>query len=313
MWQAMAFAIGACFIWGLIFVIPQFVSSFSAMEVALGRYFFYSLISLLIFAKARMQGTCRYPRAIWIKALHLAGISSIGYYTFVVLALRYSTPAVAALILGVSPITIALYGNWQMRECSFKSLLWPSGLILVGLLAINLPHLRASPSMATYCLGLLAGVLSLIAWTWFAVANARFLKSTAMLRSSDWSTLMGVATLFWVLLGGGALYLFAPQTITLLSYTSFDSPLLYFLTGCATLGILCSWVGAFLWNRASTVLPISLAGQLMVFETIFGVLFVYLLSHTLPSLIECLGILLFLAAIIYGIRSATGRQERHSL
>ena len=57
-----------------------------------------------------------------------------------------------------------------------------------------------------------------------------------------------------------------------------------FLIGCATLGLLCSWVGASLWNKASVFLPVSLAGQLMIFETIFGVLFVYMLNQQMPSL-----------------------------
>ncbi len=82
-----------------------------------------------------------------------------------------------------------------------------------------------------------------------------------------------------------------------------------FLLGSATLGLLCSWVGAFLWNKASLHLPVSLAGQLTIFETIFGVLFFYLLTMTLPSTIEVIGIIILLAAIIYGIRKFARRKS----
>jgi drug/metabolite transporter (DMT)-like permease len=49
------------------------------------------------------------------------------------------------------------------------------------------------------------------------------------------------------------------------------------------------------------LLPISLAGQLSIFETIFGVLFVYALKEHIPPAIECLGIGLLLSGTAYGI------------
>ena len=94
MFKGVVFALGACFIWDLIFIVPQFMSGFSSIEVALGRYLMYGVVSSLFFCKSLFQKTCRYPRSIWIKALYFSLISTIGYYTFVVLALRYSTPAI---------------------------------------------------------------------------------------------------------------------------------------------------------------------------------------------------------------------------
>lgn len=78
MFKGIAFALSACFIWGLIFIIPQFMSSFSSIEIALGRYWFYGGISLLLLLKARLQGFCNYPLSVWIKALCLSFLS--GYY-----------------------------------------------------------------------------------------------------------------------------------------------------------------------------------------------------------------------------------------
>jgi len=45
----------SCFIWGLIFIVPQFMSGFSPIEIALGRYFFYGIASLLIFLLCAME------------------------------------------------------------------------------------------------------------------------------------------------------------------------------------------------------------------------------------------------------------------
>jgi drug/metabolite transporter (DMT)-like permease len=302
MLSGVIFALSACFIWGLIFIVPQFMSGFSAIEVTLGRYLFYGLVSSLIFCKSKLQGSCKYSRSYWVKALYFSLVSTIGYYTFVVLALRYSTPAICALILGVAPIVIAFYGNWKQKETTFRSLIAPSLLILLGLVIINIPHLRDTASPSSYVLGLLCSLLALFAWSWYVVANSRFLKQNPKMRSSDWSTLIGVATLFWVVLFAIVLGLFSENQLHLEKYFTFNSELARFLIGSAILGLLCSWVGAFLWNRASLNLPVSLAGQLTIFETVFGVIFVYILERHLPPVTEAVGIGILLVAIIYGIR-----------
>ncbi len=253
------FALGACFIWGLIFVVPEFMNGFDALEVALGRYLVYGIISCLLFFKARTQGTCRYPKHVWVKVLSLSLGFCVGYYPFIVLALRYSTPAICALIIGISPITIAFYGNWKQREVSFRSLILPSVLILVGLLIINLPHIETSGSLSTYALGLLCALVALISWSWYVVANSRFLKNHPEVSSSDWSTLFGVTTLFWAIVMGAIYGAFAG--VDTVKYLSWSNELLRFIVGCGILGIFCSWVGAYFWNKASVYLPVSLAGN----------------------------------------------------
>jgi drug/metabolite transporter (DMT)-like permease len=302
------YALSACFIWGLIFVVPQFMTGFSSIEVALGRYFLYGVVSSLIFLKSLLQRKCRYSPLIWWKAAYFSLISTIFYYTFVVLALRYSTPAICALILGISPVTIAFYGNWKQRETSFKSLIIPSILIVCGLVIINIPHLEATASHSTYVLGLICCLLALGAWSWYVVANSRFLKTHPEVRSSDWSTLIGVMTLAWVALFALFLGLLFENQLRLEKYITWNSELAHFLIGSAILGLLCSWVGAFLWNKASLHLPVALAGQLTIFETIFGVIFVYLLQKQMPPALESLGIIVLLLAIVYGIRQFARRK-----
>ncbi len=296
------FALSACFVWGLIFVIPQFMSEFSSIEVVLGRYFFYGIISATLFLKACTAKKCKYPRAIWGKALSFSLVCTIGYYTCLVLALRYTLPAVCALIIGVSPIAIAFYGNFQQKEVAFKHLMFPSFLILAGLLIINIPHFEASSSPRNYLLGILFSILALLAWSWFVVANARFLRHYPHVHSSDWSTVMGVTTLFWTILLA-IIFVFFDSSFQIEKYLVWDSALKHFLIGSMILGLFCSWIGAYLWNKASIYLPVSLAGQLTIFETIFGVLFVYIIDQTSPSLIDIIGIIILLSAVAHGTQS----------
>jgi drug/metabolite transporter (DMT)-like permease len=112
----------------------------------------------------------------------------------------------------------------------------------------------------------------------------------------------GVATLLWVVVFAIFLSVFFKNQLQMEKYLAPNLELARFLIGSAILGLLCSWVGAFLWNRASLYLPVSLAGQLTIFETIFGVIFVYILERHLPPVTESIGMAILLIAILYGIR-----------
>jgi drug/metabolite transporter (DMT)-like permease len=301
MFKGVAFALGACLVWGLLFVVPQFMTGFSSIEVALGCYLLYGTISTLIFLRKKAKGKCNHSRVIWLKAVYFSLISTIGYYTFVVLALRYSSPVICTLILGTSPITIAFYGNWLHKETRNRSLILPSLLILVGLMIINIPHLEASESPSGHMLGLVFSFLALLAWSWYVVANFQFLKNHPNVGSSDWSTLVGVTTLFWVIIFATILIFFFGNQLQMEKYYPFNDELKRFLIGSAVLGLLCSWLGAFFWNKANLHLPVALVGQLAVFETIFGVTFVYIVSQNTPTFVESIGIMILLSAIVYGI------------
>jgi len=301
MFKGIAYASGACFIWGLIFIIPQFMNNFNPIEIALCRYWFYGCISLIFLLKARLKGFCYYPLSVWTKALYLSFLSC--YYVWVILAMRYTSPAICALILGTSPITIAFYGNWKQKEGNYKLLILPSVLILVGLILINAPHVTMTNSFWEYTIGLMCSLVSLISWSIYVVLNSRFLKNNSQIISNDWATILGVATFFWVIICGLTCSLLFWDNLDLQKYFTWNHDTISFFIGCATLGLLCSWVGAFLWNKASIYLPVSLAGQLTILETIFGISFVYVLDQQLPPLMECAGILLLLGAVMHGIHT----------
>lgn len=305
--KGIVFALTACLIWGLIFVVPEMMNSFSSFEIALGRYGIYGLISSLLFLKGFK--TKKYSKEVWIKAMIFSLTCNIAYYTLIVLALRLASPAIVALVLGVGPVTIAFYGNWKKREVPFRTLILPSILILIGLLIINIPYLQGNSELEEFLLGLLFTLLSLASWTWYVVSNADFLKKHPEVPSNDWATLLGTTTFFWVILLFIGLILFFPEQLNTEQYFVWNEELQNFLVGSAILGICCSWVGTYLWNQASLNIPVSLAGQLTIFETIFGTIYVYVATQTFPSLLELGGIAILLFAVLYGIKKFPTEQE----
>jgi drug/metabolite transporter (DMT)-like permease len=311
MFVGLLFALGACCVWGLIFVVPQYLEDYSAVEIVLGRYFSYGLLSALVFFRTGFARVRRYPLKVWGTVGVFALVSNLIYYLGLVAGLRFASPTLAVLIIGMAPIVIALYGNWQAREVAFRDLIQPCIWIGFGLILVNATEVDWSfkaKSLGHYLFGLSGIVVALLGWSACAVHNARFLKRNPTIGASEWSTIMGVATLFWVLLIGGICAIGTKDEVNIAKFLVLSSDTIRYFTGAALLGIACSWLGCFLWSQASLYLPIFLLGPLLVFETFFGLLFVFLFQKQLPSWIELAGVCAMLGGIIMSVNAFRKKQ-----
>lgn len=306
--RGILFAVAACFIWGLIFVVPPYMEGFDAFEIALGRHSVFGAISLLFLFTLRKK-IAQYSLKIWATAFFFALIANITYYSCVVIGVTYASPPLAALILGSSPIAISFYGNFVEKNGRFKELIVPALLILAGLCLVNFHNFMddSTHEKPLYWMGALAACVALIAWSWFVVKNARFLKNNPTIAAEEWSTLLGTATFTWVIILG-TLYESWQGAVSWHKFTTPSDSLQTFVIGCLILGILCSWLGSFLWNNACTRLPISFAGELTILETIFGLMFFYFLEQRLPPATEFAGAMLMFSAIFYSMRSVTATE-----
>lgn len=300
---AIASVLLACVCWGLVFILPSFIQGFNPLEIALGRFFVYGLISFawVLFNK-RYLLTHSYIHA-WKKATWLGLISTIVCYSGMVFSMRYANPAVTALIYAMSPITIALVGNYRKKEFAFSRFLVPSILMILGVILTNLAAFSyTNESLGRYVLGLGCGILGLAAWTWYTVANSQFLSENPKIAINDWSLMMGSATFILVLVIGSLLTL---QMENGLELFVFDSKMQTFLIASFAMGVVSTWLAFFFWNFGAKKLPISLAGQLMMFEVIFGLILIYFVENRLPLPMEALGIILMLIGVLSGCRILT--------
>lgn len=311
MLKGVVLVLGACLLWGLFFVVPGYMTGFSPLEVTLGGYFFLGILSCVLISGQGIKKWRSIPKSVWLKAGLYAFVVNIFYYFTLVTGLRYSNASVIALLMGISPITLSFYGNWRQKQCSYRQLVIPSLFIACGLVCVNWEAFMSLSGQASmeYTYGLLCGVFSLIAWNWFVVTNAEFLKQNPSVSSSDWATMIGVTTFAWVLIIV-PIFLTLSSAEDLQKFTVFESPLYCFLGGSLVLGLVCSWVGSYLWNRGCQILPIALAGQLTIFETIFGILFFYLLNTTLPTFLSFFGMVTTLTGICLSIQCF--RKPSHS-
>lgn len=307
MFKGILLVIGACVIWGLIYAVPLFMTGFNPIEVAMGRYLSFGTLSVAYMGLFRREILKKIPKSLWLTALWLAFLANVGFYPAAVLCMRYSHAAIAALILGLSPISIALYGNWKTQECSFKSLIFPCVTIFIGLILVNIPSLQNSAlegSHTWYFVGLVAGFIALGLWSIYAVANGKTIKEHPEISASDWCGIIGMGT-FVLTLSAVPFYAWIMGAEHMHKFFFVTPELQKYLLGSLILGMFCSWVGFYLWNRGSSILPVSLAGQLTIFETLFGLIYVYLIESRLPTEIELAGVAIMLAAIYYSIRLFT--------
>ena len=69
------------------------------------------------------------------------------------------------------------------------------------------------------------------------------------------------------------------------------------------IAVLCSWVGALCWNVASQRLPTVILGPLIVFETLAGLLYTFLLRQEMPPILTLSGITLLVIGVVIAVRS----------
>ena len=298
-------------LWGFVFVAPKMAPTVPSSLIACGRFLFYGLVSLLALGLAysrgaRMQGLVNRGALKHAALFALAGNSL--YYFFLVLGIRYAGVTASSLIIGLLPVTVALAGNgWRLDRTLAPSL----SLIVVGITLVNVSLIDKSANIVASgqdpLLGVLFLLLSLALWTWYAVANSRFLKANPRISGSLWSSLTGVFTLVFsptlvIALAGPAATIEALQSMT--SSGSWGP----FLLCSAAMGLGSSWVALWFWNIASHALPSVLSGQLIVSETVFALLYGFIYDGKLPTPLEIAAIVLLISGVILAVK-ALGRRS----
>ncbi|XXX80984.1 DMT family transporter [Sorangium sp. So ce134] len=301
------------FIWGLAFLVPYALPSVDPISITVGRYATYGVLSAVLLLTRSRRALSAMSARDWLWALGLAFAGNAGYYAVLVLAIRHAGVPAAALIVGTLPVTMAVYGNWIGRELDVSRLVPPLSLILGGLIAMNAYKLVNAPSPSAsraLVTGIVFAVSALGLWTWYGVQNARYLKRRPEIQGEDWSAAIGVGTLAITL---GALPGLAIAGIwspgRALAELGAGGELPAFLAGSLLLGVVVSWLATVMWNIAARKLPVSLAAQLIVFETVSSVVYACILDEAPPAMFELLCIGVILLGVLLGIR-ATLRAPR---
>lgn len=284
--------------WGGIFLAPKLVPDFSALQLSTARYLTYGLISLIIIGPRIRRVSAHFGAREWIALGWLSMIGNIAYYVFISTAVKLSGVAFTSIIIGFLPVAVTIIGSRDHGAVSLRRL-WPSLVFgAIGIVGISWQSLMQSDGgfNVSRVIGLACALGALASWTAFAVGNARWLSRLHDVSADDWNMMTGVVT------GALALALAIPAFgFGGASHASADW--LHFAAVAAGLGVTASIIGNALWNRMSRLLPLTMVGQMILFETLFALLYGFLWEGRGPTLIEVIAICSVVLSVVLCMRA----------
>ena len=296
-------ALAAGMFWGGAFVSPLVLPGYSALEITAGRFTGSGLFSLVMLVPALLssRGLRLLRPSLWLTAFCLAMVGNFIYFAAMAGGVQRANAAIVTLIIGMLPIAIPTVARLRDGTFSWRATLVPSLMILAGLLAVHYAaHSRDASDGAMdlrYASGIALAFVALVSWLIFALANDQALARNPDIPAAVWSSIQGVAML--------------PVALPLLAVTLMAGAthggdagrarMSTFIAVSMALGIATSWMAIWCWNRASQLLPPAMTGQLLVFETVASLTYVYLWLGMWPPLLVVTGAALLLGGVLLGI------------
>jgi drug/metabolite transporter (DMT)-like permease len=273
-----------CALWGLTFIAPRSVAPFTAWDLTIARYGIFGFACLLLTVDRRFRPTGIAASRLLIGLL-LGGAGYVGYFISVAFAVQLAGAAVPPVIIGTMPVFLAIIANIRDSSAQWNVLALPLALIAAGVMITNVATLSADnvTDTVSILLGVLASSAALAIWIAYGLANAAVMRSTDAPDGLQWTGLQGI---------GAAL-----GSLLLLPLASFDlagtvsaSETFRFLVWALVMGLAGSWFATWCWVVASRRLPLALAAQLIVAETVFGLAYGFMFENRLPTSAEAIGV-----------------------
>jgi drug/metabolite transporter (DMT)-like permease len=300
-YRGIAFGIGAGALWGLVFLAPELARAFSPLQLTAGRYLSYGLISAAMLAPRWRALAATIGRRDWLALAWIAFTGNTLYFILLSTAVQTGGIAMTSLVIGFLPVTVTLIGSRDkgalpLRNLAPSLLLCAAGAVCIGWQALTLP---ASGSVGRQLTGLACATGALAAWTIYAVGNSRCLARLRHVSVHDWNLLTGIVT------GAQSLVL---VPIALLLDTAHHSTGAWGLLAGVSIGvaIFASVVGNGLWNQMSRLLPLTLVGQMILFETLFALLYGFMWDQRLPTGLEIMAAILVVGSVILCVTAHKG-------
>ncbi|WP_296174103.1 DMT family transporter [uncultured Brevundimonas sp.] len=286
-------------LWGLVFLAPKVAPEASPMMLTAGRYLAYGLIAALLIAPRWRRVTAALDFKAWRALAWLSLAGNIVYFVFLVVSVHFAGVGASALIVGMVPVVVAL---WGLKDKASPPLARVAPPIAVAALAVGLIGWESlSKGSGTghdgvqTLIGLACALAALLSWSAFAVGNSRWMGRLPDVSPHDWSLLTGVVT------GGFALLLAVPAVLTMGVWSG--EAWVRFLGVSLGVAVFASIIGNAFWNQASRLLPLTMLGQMIVSETLFAFLYGFLWEGRGPTVIEITAMILMVVSVVWCVRA----------
>ena len=297
--------------WGMVFIAPKLLPVFSPWELAIGRYLAYGLVAFVAALPLMKRIARKLTRADCVALLRQAFTGNLLYYVLLAFGVQLAGVGPTSLIIGILPISVTIMGRRDHGAVPLSRLMWPLLVVVAGISCINIDlfgggqsaHAAAAGAAVRPVWQKLAGVCcaagALVCWTLYAVDNARYLQRNPHYSGNEWSALYGLSTgaVSAVLAIVG--WLVAGDALTS-GDSGRDWQWFWMVNAAVALG--ASLIGNNLWNIASRRLPLTLSGQMIVFETLFALAYGFVFDHRWPRPLEIAAIVLLMVGVAWSVR-----------
>jgi drug/metabolite transporter (DMT)-like permease len=288
-WTGILCGMAAGALWGLVFLAPELAHGFTPLQLTAGRFLAYGLIACALLLPRWRRLAAQLGRADWLQLARLALLGNTLYYVLLASAVQRGGIAMTSLVIGLLPVAVTVIGSRAQGAVPLRRLA-PSLLCgLAGMACIAWQTLGGGAAASP--LGLLCAVGALASWTAYAVGNARALAQRPQVSVQDWNLATGVAT-------GAQALLLLPFALLLDAGTHAGADWLRLAGVVVGVALAASIVGNALWNRMSRLLPLTLVGQMILFETLFALLYGFLWERRMPSAAEWLAMACVVASVL---------------
>lgn len=281
-------------LWGIVFLAPQVLHGFAPAQLSVARYLIYGVLALLLLIPY-WRTLPKLGRSEWIALIWLSLLGNILYYVLLSQAVQLVGGAATSLIIGLLPVVVTLWGTREDGALRFRDLVLPLVLCCAGVVLISFQAFHAVGVVGNnghQLLGFLCAFGALASWAAYAIGNSWSLKRFPGFSSHQWSLLTGIVT------GALALVMGAGLSFQRAVPHPHRDWLRFWIVSTAV-AVLASIVGNRFWNQASRLLPLTLTGQMIVFETIFALLYSFLWERRHPTLLELFAALCLLSGVFW--------------
>ncbi len=297
--------------WGMVFIAPKLLPAFSPWELAIGRYLAYGIVACVAALPLMRRIARKLTRADCIALLRQAFTGNLLYYVLLAFGVQLAGVGPTSLIIGILPISVTLMGRRDHGAVPLGRLALPLLVVAAGIACINIDLFAGGDGAQGAVAGALArpawqklaGVVcaagALICWTLYAVDNARYLQRNPQFSGNEWSALYGLSTgLVSLILAVVGWLAFADHLTAPGSGREWQ----WFWTVNAAVALGASLIGNNLWNISSRRLPLTLSGQMIVFETLFALAYGFVFDHRWPRPLEIAAIALLMVGVAWSVR-----------
>lgn len=277
-------------LWGLVFLAPELARGFTPLQLAAGRFLAYGIFAAALLYPRWGQLKEKLDSRDWWALCWLSMLGNSLYYVLLASAVQRGGIAMTSLVIGFLPVAVTVIGSRERHAVPLRRLAPSLFFGLAGVACIGWESLGGETARGGL-IGVFCAVGALASWTIYAVGNSRQLARLPQVSEHDWNLATGVVT------GAQAvLLLLLAFMVDSNEHTSAEWwHLIAVVTGVA---LAASIAGNAFWNRMSRLLPLTMVGQMILFETLFALLYGFMWEQRLPTFWELAAMLLVVLSVL---------------